>query len=65
MPSCYLLENIDIAINALPLVVGVIMDLLFNIQRFLRVLLVSPPAFVLRFPNLCILRVSGATSGQR
>lgn len=56
MPMRYLLEHTDIAITASvkPLVAGVIVHLLCNIQRFLRVLLAfpSPPAFALRLPNL-------------
>lgn len=69
MPRCYLLEDTDTAITAFikPLVAGVIVCLLFNIQRFLRVLLAfpTPLGFALRFPSLCIQRVFGATSWQR
>jgi len=45
MPRCYLLEDTDIGITAFKKssVTGVIVPLLFNIQRFLRVLLASCP----------------------
>lgn len=65
MPRCYILEDTDDAITIFirPLVAGVIVHLLLNMQRLLGMLLASP-AFALRFPNLCILRGFVATSWQ-
>lgn len=70
MPRCYLLEDTGIAIAVFikPLLAAVIVPLLFNMQRFLGVLLAfppPPPTFALRFPSLYILRVFSAISWQR